>query len=47
MTSRWMIALLLIQNLGVMVACLCEKNYLKALYWFGASCINSAVLMLK
>lgn len=47
MASKWMIGILLMQNIGVMIACIAERNYLKALYWFGASCINTAILNMR
>ena len=33
-------------NIGLAFVYAAEKNWGKALYWFGASCINTAVLWL-
>jgi len=43
--SNWLIRLLLIEYIVIMSVCILEKNFVKAIYWLGASIITTSVIL--
>jgi hypothetical protein len=42
--SNWLIRLLVVEYVIVMIACICEKNWSRTLYWFGATLLQISIL---
>jgi hypothetical protein len=40
-----LIMILAIQNFVICIVSICEHNYLRAVYWFGASLINTTIML--
>jgi len=45
MLSNTLIKILLVEYVAIMVACIIENNWVKCLYWLGASILNLSILL--
>lgn len=44
MISSWLIRILLCEYLIILIVCTCEGNWKLALYWLGASILQTSVI---
>lgn len=42
--SSWLIKLLLVEYVIITVVCVCEGNWVRTLFWFGASLLQVGIL---
>lgn len=42
--SSWLMRCLLFEYIIIMIVCICEKNWIRALYWLGGSILQSSIL---
>ena len=42
--SNWLIKILLFEYMVVMIVCVFEKNWMRTMYWFGATLLQASIL---